>query len=279
MWTSSLVTVAHSLFDGIWCCNFENIKLTQLFHILEVRDFLPEGSFGLRVLSLCVCQSVCVSVNHELVCTITHQPFKLGSPNLDQRCKRLWLRSLLFCGAIDRAFKVKLNLKVKIYPILSMWVCLPDKSPPVEISISKFEPKMYLSIVNVPIDFGIDWPWSSFSFSISNLCFSTKFCIYYSVVLVCISLVRPSPVNATHSTGHCTYTDSCMHVDWVLLWTVKQSGFISWWDHRSSMSRWLGDWHWILQAPIGFRQIIHASAQMPQFCMPTFGNHRNNSAH
>ena len=34
----------------------------------------------------------------ELVRTITHQPFKLGSPNLDQRCKMSWLRSLLFWG-------------------------------------------------------------------------------------------------------------------------------------------------------------------------------------
>ena len=28
----------------------------------------------------------------ELVCTITHHPFKPGSPNLDQRCKTPWLR-------------------------------------------------------------------------------------------------------------------------------------------------------------------------------------------
>ena len=32
---------------------------------------------------------------------ITHQPFKLGSPNLDQRCKIHWLRFLLFWLAID----------------------------------------------------------------------------------------------------------------------------------------------------------------------------------
>ena len=67
--------------------------------------FLPEASFGLRVLSLpvCVCVCVCVrvSVNHEFVRAITHQLFKLGSPNLDKRCKRPWLSALLFCGMID----------------------------------------------------------------------------------------------------------------------------------------------------------------------------------
>ena len=69
--------------------------------------FLPEASFGLRVLSLpasvclCVCLSVCVSVNPELVRAINHHAFKLEPPNLDKRCKTTWLRSLLFLGAID----------------------------------------------------------------------------------------------------------------------------------------------------------------------------------
>ena len=70
-------------------------------------NFLPEASFGLRVLSLpasvclCVCPSVCVSVNPELVRAINHHAFKLEPPNLDKRCKTTWLRSLLFWGAID----------------------------------------------------------------------------------------------------------------------------------------------------------------------------------
>ena len=59
--------------------------------------------------------------------------------------------------------------------------------------------------VKVPIDFGLDWSWSSVSFSISNLCFFTKLCVSYSFASVCIYLVRPSPVIAPHSTGHRTY--------------------------------------------------------------------------
>ena len=84
--------------------------------------FLPEASFGLRVLSLpasvCLCVPPCV--NHELVRAITHDPFQLGSPNLDHRCKRPWLRSLLFWGWLTLTSKVKFNFKVKIYPILSL---------------------------------------------------------------------------------------------------------------------------------------------------------------
>ena len=88
--------------------------------------FLPEASFGLRVLSLpaSVCVSVCLSVgvcgNHLLVRAITHHPFQLGSPNLDHRCKRPWLRSLSFWGWLTLTFKVKFNFKVKSYPILSL---------------------------------------------------------------------------------------------------------------------------------------------------------------
>ena len=44
--------------------------------------------------------------------------------------------------------------------------CPHDHSPPVEVRISKFWPKMYLSSVKILVNFGIDWSWSSNSFSI-----------------------------------------------------------------------------------------------------------------
>ena len=49
----------------------------------------------------CLRLSVRRCVNHLLVLAITRDPFKLGSPNLNHRCKRPWLRSLLFWGVID----------------------------------------------------------------------------------------------------------------------------------------------------------------------------------
>ena len=62
----------------------------------------PVLAFGYcRCLRLCVCLCVCVCVNHLLVRAITRDSFKLGSPNLNQRCKRPRLRPLLFCGLID----------------------------------------------------------------------------------------------------------------------------------------------------------------------------------
>ena len=69
----------------------------EIFNMFFTRgQFWPSG-----IVVACVCLCVCVSVNHELVRVIIHQPFKLGSPNLVQRSKTPWLRSLLFFGAID----------------------------------------------------------------------------------------------------------------------------------------------------------------------------------
>ena len=57
----------------------------------------------------CLRLSVRPCVNNLLVRAITRDPFKLGSPNLNHRCKRPWLRSLLFWGVID------FNLQGQIY--------------------------------------------------------------------------------------------------------------------------------------------------------------------
>ena len=83
----------------------------------------PVSAFGYcHRLRLWVCVSVCVCVNHELVRTVTHRLFKPGSPNLDQRCKTPWFRSLSFLGWSPVTFKVKLNLKVRFYLILNLSV-------------------------------------------------------------------------------------------------------------------------------------------------------------
>ena len=116
--------------------------LTWAQHIVCRDLFLPEACFGLRELSLpacihiCVCLSVYLSVrlsvrpsvlpsvclsdclslrvsaNHVLVRAITYDPFKLVSPNFDQRCETTWLRSLLFWGG-DRSWRPVSNLTSK----------------------------------------------------------------------------------------------------------------------------------------------------------------------
>ena len=147
---------------------FRKASDSQGFLLLNL--FLPEASFGLRVLSLpasvCVCVRLCV--NHLLVCAITRDLFKLGSPNLDQRCKRPWLRSVWFWGAIDLDLQDQINFKVRIYPILS---CPDHYSPPILVRISKCGQQMYFSTVKIPVNSGLDWLWTSPSFLIPNFFF------------------------------------------------------------------------------------------------------------
>ena len=69
-----------------------------------------------RCLRLSVCPSIRPCVNHELVRAITHHWFKLGSPNLDHRCKRPWLRSLFFGGVIDLDHQGQFQLQSKNLP-------------------------------------------------------------------------------------------------------------------------------------------------------------------
>ena len=76
-----------SLFYNIW---ITNVWIDVLIFIRG--QFWPPG-----IVVACVC--VCVCFNHLLVHTITRHLFKLGSPNLVQRSKTPWLRSLLLWGA------------------------------------------------------------------------------------------------------------------------------------------------------------------------------------
>ena len=102
-------TAAHSLqHDKTQHVDMEFWQCVKPIHadFYSFFPFLPEASFGYSfVLACAVCVSVWVGVslcvNHLFVLAITQDPFKLGSPNLDQRCKTTWLRSLLFGRAID----------------------------------------------------------------------------------------------------------------------------------------------------------------------------------
>ena len=65
--------------------------------VLYANLFLPEACMAIAYCR-CLRLSVCPCVNHLLVRAMTRDPFKLRSPNLNHRCKRPWLRSLLFLG-------------------------------------------------------------------------------------------------------------------------------------------------------------------------------------
>ena len=135
-------------------------KGDQLDNSDDIGSFLPEASFGLRVLSLpaSVCVCVCVCGNHLLVRAITCHPFKLESPNLDQKSKTPW-------GNWPWTSRSNLTSKWKI---TIFWACPCHHSPPIQDKISKFGPKIHLSTLKIPENFGLDWHCPSISFLISK---------------------------------------------------------------------------------------------------------------
>ena len=109
--------------------NFTNVPVCTLYKTWFrlciswgwIQRFYPRPvlAFGYcRCLRLCVRPSVPPSVcaKHLLVRAITQHAFKLGSPNLDNWCKRPWLRSLLFLGVIDLDFQGQIELQSQNLP-------------------------------------------------------------------------------------------------------------------------------------------------------------------
>ena len=86
-------------------------------------DFTQDKFWPLGIVVACVCVYQCVHmsrcVNPELVCVITCDLFKPGSPNMDQRRKTIWSRSLYSFRGLALTFKVNFNSKDKIslYPV------------------------------------------------------------------------------------------------------------------------------------------------------------------
>ena len=134
---------------------------------MKVLNFYPRPdlAFGYCCLRLSVCPSVRVCGNHVLVRAITHHLFKLGLPNLDHRCKRLWLRSLCFCGTIDRDFHGQIEPQSQNLPHFELVHAITRH----QLSyISKFGRKMHLNIIQILTNSGLDWNWSSIQFLTSN---------------------------------------------------------------------------------------------------------------
>ena len=99
-----------------FCHLYEAYFLVQL-------NFYPRQvlAFGYcRCLRLSVCPSVRVCMCQSLACPRDNSgPFKLGSPNLKQRCKTPWLRFQMF-DAIDLDLQGQISLKINIYLLLSL---------------------------------------------------------------------------------------------------------------------------------------------------------------
>ena len=135
--------------------NDDRDNIYYLFISEKSSKILAFGYCRCLRLFMCVCVRPCV--NHELGRAITHDPHQIGSPNLDHRCKRPWLRSLLFLGVIDLDLHGQiLSSKSKFTPF---WACPRDYSSPVQVRATKFGPEVLNTLDKIPVVLGGDWAW------------------------------------------------------------------------------------------------------------------------
>ena len=143
--------------------------------------FLPEASFGLRVLSLPASVCLCVCVCQSRACPHDNSPLvQARITKFGTKVQKNLVKVPIVFGD-DRPWPSRSNLTWKSN-FTSFWACPPHNSSAVQARITKFGSKMHLSTVNIPISFGQDWFWSSTSFSILKPIFLPNLfalCLYY----------------------------------------------------------------------------------------------------
>ena len=129
-------------------------------------EFLPEASFGLRVLSSPASVGLCVRVcvYQSRACPDDNSsPIQARITKFGPEMQNTLVWVPIVFGD-DRPWSSRSNLTWKSN-FTSFWACSHHYSSAIQARITKFGPKMHLSIVKIPTNFGLDWLWSSLSFA------------------------------------------------------------------------------------------------------------------
>ena len=130
------------------CCGpfWQVIKSLQSGVTFYPRPVLAFGYCRCLRLSVCVSvlPSICVCGKHLLVRAITQHPLKLGSPNLDNRCKRPWLRSLLSWWVIDIDLQGQIELQSQNLPHFELVHAITHHQ--LKLQFPNFEEKCILAL-------------------------------------------------------------------------------------------------------------------------------------
>ena len=215
------------------------IRISRNYHCISydalqwkyayIQSFFTRGQFrpsGIVVAFICVyvCVCACESVCQSLACPRDNSgPVQAKITKFGTKVERLTLTCM-----------VKFNSKVQIYPILSLWVCLRDKSPPIKVIISKFRQKWILALLRSLLIFALINLVFSFIFNLKpvflpNIASLIQLCHLVYIWWDYCQWVMHIP----HGSAHILIV---MHTERVPPWTVKQSCFISLWDHWGSAS-------------------------------------------
>ena len=158
-----------------------------------ISHFLPEASFGLRVLSspasVCVFPCVCQS----LACPRDNSgPVQAKITKFGPKLQNTLVKVLIVLGG-KWSWPSRSNLTSKS-EFTPFWACPDNYSPPILVRISKFRQQMHFSTVKIPVNSGLDWPWTSPSFLIPKFFFIVVVCIHWFVSMLfrdCFTVSTP----------------------------------------------------------------------------------------
>ena len=126
--------------------------------------FLPEASFGLRVLSspvsVCVYQSL--ACPHDNSSPVQARITKFGPEKQNTLVKI----PIVFGSSWLWPSRSNLTSNWKLTPF---WACPTHYASPVQVRISKFGPQMHFNAVKIPADSKLDWSWTLLSFLIPKI--------------------------------------------------------------------------------------------------------------
>ena len=175
--------IPHKLGMSSWCPLLEPLSRGLIF---TRGQFWPSG-----IVIACVCGSVCVCmcVYQSRACPLDNSSAsqaRITKFGPEMQNTLVWV-PIVFGD--DRPWSSRSNLTWKSN-FTSFWACSHHYSSAIQARISKFGPKMHLSTVKIPTNFGLDWFWSSLSFWILKPIFFYQiylrpFCIYLVRLVAC----------------------------------------------------------------------------------------------
>ena len=141
--------------------------------------FYPRPVLAIRYchhLRLWVCVCVCMCVYQSRACPLDNSsPSQAGITKFGPEMQNTLVWVPIVFGD-DRPWSSRSNLTWKSN-FTSFWACSHHYSSAIQARISKFGPKMHLSTVKIPTNFGLDWPALRAGLLCCNFFWSARKCL------------------------------------------------------------------------------------------------------
>ena len=143
----------------------------KLWWLFTRGQFWPSG---IVIACVCVCVYQSLAFPHDNSSSVQARITKFGPEKQNTLVKiPIFFFFFFFGGGGNWPWPSRSNLtsNSKLTPF---WACPNHYSPPILVRISKFGQQMHFSTVKIPVNSGLDWPWTSPSFLIPKLIFTPQ---------------------------------------------------------------------------------------------------------